>query len=99
MPQSTKEWVLNYTANRWGLNKKRKLGSISDSIRTCQPRSKEEWTNYYYSNIRSREEIDELGRSWILLLRMTVLLIWAEQKHLKKKDINDLSRILVEMFL
>lgn len=53
MPQSITEWVLNYTANRWGLNKKRKLGSTPDSIRTYQPSSKEEWTNYYYSDVRS----------------------------------------------
>lgn len=41
MPQSTKEWVLNYTVNRWGLNKKRRLGPTSDSIRICQPETKE----------------------------------------------------------
>ncbi len=62
MPQSTKEWVLNYTANRWGLNKKRRLGPTSDSIRLCQPDGKEMWIDYYYNNVRSREEIDELGR-------------------------------------
>lgn len=61
MPQSTKEWVLNYTANRWGLNKKRKLGPTSESIRTCEPDTKEEWINYYYSNVKSHNEIDELG--------------------------------------
>ena len=62
MPQSTKEWVLNYTVNRWGLNKKRRLGPTSDSIRICQPESKEDWINCYYTNVRSRDEIDELGR-------------------------------------
>lgn len=62
MPQSTKEWVLNYTANRWGLNKKRNLGPTSDSIRDRQPSSQEEWAQYYYSNIRSPEEINNLGR-------------------------------------
>jgi len=62
MPQSTKEWVLNYTANRWGLNKKTRLGPTSDSIRNCQPKTKEIWIDYYYTNVRSRDQIDELGR-------------------------------------
>lgn len=62
MPQSKKEWVLNYTANRWGLNKKRRLGPTSESIRICQPETKEAWKDYYYTNVRSYEEVDNLGR-------------------------------------
>lgn len=62
MPQSTKDWVLNYTANRWGLNKKSRLGPTSDSIRACQPKTKESWATYYYTNVRSHDEIDILGR-------------------------------------
>ena len=62
MPQSKKEWVLNYTANRWGLNKKRRLGPTSESIRNCQPETKEAWIDYYYSNVKSYEEVDNLGR-------------------------------------
>lgn len=63
MPQSTKEWVLNYTANRWGLNKKRNLGPTSDSIRLCMPANREEWCRYYYSNVRTPEQINALGES------------------------------------
>lgn len=63
MPQTTKEWVLNYTMNRWGLNKKRNLGPTSDSIRICNPESKRDWSRYYYDNIRTSGQIDELGRS------------------------------------
>lgn len=62
MPQSKKEWILNYTANRWGLNKKRRLGPTSESIRICQPETKEAWKDYYYTNVRSYEEVDNLGR-------------------------------------
>ena len=63
MPLATKEFVLNYTMNRWQLNFKRNVGPTSDSIRICHPESFEQWQNYYYTNIRSREHIDELGRS------------------------------------
>ena len=62
MAQTTKEWVLNYTVNRWGLNKKNRLGPTSDSIRICQPETQKEWIDYYYNNVRSQDEIDELGR-------------------------------------
>ena len=47
--------------NRWRLNFKRNVGPTSASIRDCQPASLEEWGDYYYSNIRSREHIESLG--------------------------------------
>lgn len=59
---ATKEFVLNYATNRWGLNKKTNVGSTSDSIRLCAPKSIEEWTNYYYTNVKSYEHIDALGQ-------------------------------------
>ena len=61
MPPAPKEFVLNYTMNRWQLNFKKNVGPTSDSIRECQPDSLAEWEEYYYSNIRSREHIESLG--------------------------------------
>lgn len=63
MPKAEKEFILNYATNRWQLNFKRNVGPTSDSIRLCNPSSYEEWKDYYYSQVRSREHIDELGRS------------------------------------
>lgn len=63
MPKAEKEFILNYATNRWQLNFKRNVGPTSDSIRLCNPSSYEEWQNYYYSQVRSRKDIDELGRS------------------------------------
>lgn len=63
MPTANKEFFLNYAINRWGLNKKRVVGSTSDSIRMCNPHCIQEWEEYYYSNVRSVEEIDAVGRS------------------------------------
>lgn len=48
--------------NRYQLNYKRNVGAVSEAIRNCTPRSKEEWETYYYTNIRTRVQIDELGR-------------------------------------
>lgn len=61
MPQSTKEWVLNYTANRWQLNYKRNLGNTSDSIRLAQPESMDEWAEYYFNNVQTQDHIYQLG--------------------------------------
>ncbi|MCX5643669.1 MAG: MjaI family restriction endonuclease [Phycisphaerae bacterium] len=57
-----KEWILNQGMNRWGLNKKRCVGPVSELIRTCAPKSLEEWEEYYYHNAYSREHLEELGR-------------------------------------
>ena len=48
--------------NRWGLNKKTNVGPTSASIRTCRPQSLREWEDYYFSHVRSREHVIELGR-------------------------------------
>lgn len=63
MPMATKEFILNYAMNRWQLNYKKNLGPTSDSIRSCNPSSLEEWRKYYYTNLRSKEHVDELGRT------------------------------------
>lgn len=62
MPKAEKEFVLNYATNRWQLNFKKNVGPTSDSIRLCSPKSLEEWADYYYSNVRTKEHIDSLGK-------------------------------------
>ena len=61
MPKAEKEFLLNYTMNRWQLNFKKNVGPTSDSIRLCAPKSYAEWENYYYNNVRSKSHIDALG--------------------------------------
>lgn len=65
------ETLLNYGMNRWGLNKANSVGPTSELIRTCAPKSFEEWEEYYFNNavqkkrdgIRvTRGYITELGR-------------------------------------
>ena len=66
-----RETLLNYGMNRWGLNKAHSVGPTSKLIRTCSPKSFEEWETYYFENavqkkkegIRvTREFITDLGR-------------------------------------
>ena len=62
MAKATKEVVLNYAMNNWQLNYKRNVGPTSDSIRLCAPSSLQEWENYYFSNVRTRDHLEMLGR-------------------------------------
>lgn len=48
--------------NRFQLNFKRNVGPTSESIRKCEPKSLDEWREYYFKNVRSKEHIEELGK-------------------------------------
>ena len=66
MPKAEKEFILNYAMNRWQLNFKKNVGPTSDSIRICNPKTLDEWRNYYYSNVYPAEHLDDLGRALFL---------------------------------
>lgn len=57
-----KEWILNSAMNRFQLNFKKNVGATSESIRTCSPKTLEEWREYYFSHVRPEEHIVELGK-------------------------------------
>jgi len=57
-----KEWILNSAINRWGLQKKRMVGAVSDEIRRCSPKTVEEWELYYYQNVYPKEHLIEIGK-------------------------------------
>jgi len=57
-----KEWVLNQAMNRWGLNKKRFVGPVSELIRKCAPKKLDEWEKYYFDNVYPKEHFEDLGR-------------------------------------
>lgn len=58
----SKEWILNTAINRWGLQKKKMVGAVSDEIRKCSPKTIEEWENYYYKNVRPKNHLIEIGK-------------------------------------
>jgi len=61
MPEAPPEFILNYSMNRWQLNFKRNVGPTSDSVRECQPQSYDEWEEYYFANVRTKEHLEGLG--------------------------------------
>jgi hypothetical protein len=67
-----RETLLNYGMNRWGLNKAYSVGPTSELIRTCAPKTFEEWEEFYFNNARqkkkegiriTREDIIGLGQT------------------------------------
>lgn len=88
-----KEWILNSATNRFQLNFKRKVGATSEAIRKCEPKSLQEWQNYYFSNIRSQEQIIELGKK--LYVKITEVLV-AEIDEITEEDcINYIQELVI----
>jgi hypothetical protein len=51
-----RETLLNYAANRWGLNKTRSVGSVAFLIRQCCPKNFAEWEKYYFRNAKQKKQ-------------------------------------------
>ncbi|GIV29914.1 MAG: hypothetical protein KatS3mg028_0980 [Bacteroidia bacterium] len=78
-----KEWILNSAINRWGLQKKRMVGAVSDEIRKCAPKKVEEWEEYYYKNVYPKEHLIEIGKK--LYVKVTEV-IRAEIDDITEED-------------
>jgi len=88
-----KEWILNNAMNRFQLNFKRNVGPTSESIRKCAPETLEEWMDYYFKNVRSKEHIEELGRK--LYVKITEV-IQAEVEEITEEDcINYIFQMVI----
>ncbi len=88
-----KEWILNNAMNRFQLNFKRNVGPTSESIRKCAPKTLEEWMDYYFKNVRSKEHIEELGRK--LYVKITEV-IQAEVEEITEEDcINYIFQMVI----
>lgn len=89
-----KEWLLNSAMNRFQLNFKRNVGPTSEEIRKCQPKTIEEWEEYYYSNVRSKEHITELGQK--LYVKITEV-ITSEVEEITEEDcIHYLHQMVID---
>ena len=78
-----KEWILNSAMNRFQLNFKRNVGAVSEEIRKCAPKTIEEWNEYYFRNVRTKEHIEGLGRR--LYIKITEV-IAAEVDEITEED-------------
>lgn len=81
-----KEWILNSAMNRFQLNFKRNVGPTSESIRKCSPKNLDEWRNYYFTYIKPKEHIIELGKK--LYTKITEV-IQSEVADITEQDCID----------
>ena len=80
--------------NRFQLNFKRNVGPTSESIRQCSPRTIEEWREYYFKNVRSKEHIEELGKR--LYVKITEV-IQAEVEEITEDDcVNYIFQLVID---
>ncbi len=87
-----KEWILNSAMNRFQLNFKKNVGPTSESIRKCAPKNIDEWREFYFKNVRSKEHIIELGKK--LYIKITEV-IQAEVAEITEQDCIDYMMQLV----
>lgn len=82
-----KEKVLNYTSNAYQLTRPNKVGAVMELIRECQPRTFEEWRDYYFSKALTKtkvpvkvthEILSELGDRLFEKLTEVVIPEWTE---------------------
>ncbi len=81
-----KEWILNSAMNRFQINFKRNVGGVSEEIRKCSPKSIDDWKEYYFKNVKTKEHIAELGRK--LYIKITEVLS-AEIEEVTEQDCID----------
>jgi len=78
-----KEWILNSATNRFQLNFKRNVGAVSEAIRKCAPKTVDEWREYYFAQIRTKQHIEDLGRK--LYVKITEV-IASEVEQVTEED-------------
>jgi len=71
--KATKEFVLNYTFNRWQLNRQTNVGSLSKNIRAIDPVDLSDWiTKYEKVEIKNKLKHDlykdESNCEWLVFL-------------------------------
>ena len=89
-----KEWVLNSATNRFQLNFKRNVGATYEAIRKCEPKSLQEWQEYYFKNVRSEDHIIGLGKK--LYVKISEVLV-AEIDEITEEDcINYIKELVID---
>jgi hypothetical protein len=69
--------------NRFQFNFKKSVGAVSEEIRKCSPSNLQEWEDYYFSTVRSREYIEGLGKKLYIKI---VEVIESEIKEITEED-------------
>ncbi len=94
-----KEKVLNYATQTYQLSRPNKVGAVMALIRECQPKTFEEWQEWYFENAHTdgkkpskitKESLDELGERLYVKITEVVIPEWTEAFHrLTVQDCKD----------
>ena len=88
-----KEWILNQTMNRWGLNKKNSVGPVSELIRKCTPKKLEDWEIFYYEKVHPKEYLEELGNK--LYVKVTEVIQYEVAEVTEQDCINYIKDVVI----
>ena len=98
-PFGKKEKVLNYTSNTYHLTRPPKVGAVMALIRECQPKTFQDWENYYFEKAYSKtkapikvtkEILTELGERLYEKITEVVIPEWIEAfNQITKQDCYD----------
>lgn len=98
-PFGKKEKVLNYTSNAYQLTRPSKVGAVTELIRECQPKTFQEWRQYYFDKAHTKtkvpikvtqEILNELGERLYDKITEVVIPEWTEAfKQITKQDCYD----------
>jgi MjaI restriction endonuclease len=82
-----KEKVLNYTTQTYQLSRPNKVGTVMALIRECQPKTIEQWEQWYFENALTdgktptkitKESLEELGERLYIKIKEIVIPEWTE---------------------
>ena len=87
-PFGKKEKVLNYTSNAYQLTRPNKVGTVMELIRECQPKTFEQWRDFYFARAFTKSKkqplkvtkgiLDELGVRLYEKITEVVIPEWTE---------------------
>jgi hypothetical protein len=94
-----KEKVLNYTCQTYQLSRPNKVGTVMALIRECQPKTIEDWENWYFINAHTdgkttskitKDTLNELGERLHFKITEVVIPEWEEAfRNLTLEDCID----------
>lgn len=98
-PFGKKEKVLNYTSNAYQLTRPSKVGAVMELIRECQPKTFQEWRQYYFDKAHTKTKVpikvtqdilNELGERLYEKITEIVIPEWMQAfKQITKQDCYD----------
>lgn len=84
-----REHLLNHGANNWNLNQSYNVGKTSELIRSCLPKSLEEWENFYFNNAyQNKKNGSKITREWISELGKVLYVKLSEVVRLEIESIT-----------